>query len=144
MIEHVSACVLYSAAGKENEGSAVLRLEYARLRYLFTGDIDNRDEVVALQQGDALRSAVLKVPRHGSTTGSSPEFLAAVQPKLAIISAGARGRFASQRDEVSARYRAHGSEVVRTDLDGAITIQSNGHELRYEGYMSGKRGVIKF
>jgi competence protein ComEC len=143
VIDGVTFCVIYSAAN-EDEGSAVLRLEYGKLRYLFSGDIDKRDEAIALQQGDELRSGVLKVPRHGSTTASSPEFLAAVRPKLAIISAGARGRFESQRDEVSERYRARGAEVMRTDRDGAITIQSDGHGLRYEGYKSGKRGVIRF
>jgi competence protein ComEC len=144
LIERVKFCVLYSSAGKDDEGSAVLRLEYFNLRYLFTGDIDKRDEALALQQGEGLRSAVLKVPRHGSTTASSPEFLDRVSPKLAIISAGARGRFESQRDEVSERYRAHGADVLRTDHDGAITIRSNGQDLRYEGYKSGKRGVINF
>jgi len=142
VIEKVSFCVLYSA-GEDDEGSTVVRLEYSKLAYLFAGDIDKRDEVIALRQGDALRSAVLKVPRHGMS-GSSPEFLAVVRPKLAIISAGARGRLAAQRDEVSERYRANGAEVVRTDHDGAVTIQSDGHELRYEGYKSGKRGVIRF
>jgi competence protein ComEC len=144
LIEHVEFCVLYSSAGDEDGGSAVLRLQYAKLRYLFAGDIDKRDEAIALQQREALRTGVLKVPRHGSPTASSPEFIAAARPKLAIISAGARGRFESQRDEVSERYRASGTEVIRTDHDGAITIQSDGNELRYEGYKSGKRGVIKF
>jgi competence protein ComEC len=141
-IASVKLCVIHSP-GKDDRGSTVLRLEYLNLRYLFAGDIDKRDEAVVLRQGEALRSAVLKVPRHGSTTASSPEFLARVAPKLAIISAGARGRFESQRNEVSERYRSQGAEVLRTDQDGAITIQSDGHELRYQAYKSGKRGVIK-
>ncbi len=63
---------------------------------------------------------------------------------MAIISAGARGRFQTQREEVGERYRAGGAEVLYTDLDGAITVESDGYELHYEGYKSGKRGVIKF
>ncbi len=144
LIEQVEFCVLYSAAGTADGGSAVLRLQYAKVRYLFAGDIDKRGEAIALQQRDALRAGVLKVPRHGSPTASSPEFIAAARPKLAIISAGARGRFESQRDEVSERYRAGGTEVMRTDHDGAITVRTDGNELRYEGYKSGKRGVIRF
>ena len=144
VIEEVRFCVLHSSVRNEDEGSAVLRLEYANFRYLFAGDIDKRNEAISLQQGDALRTVVLKVPRHGSTTASSLEFIAAARPRLAIISAGARGRSESQRDEVSERYRAGGAEVVRTDRDGAITIRSDGNELRYEGHKSGKRGVIRF
>jgi competence protein ComEC len=144
LIEGVKFCVLYSSARKDDDGTVVVALEYLNLRYLFAGDIDRQDEEGALQQGELLRSAVLKVPRHGSTAASSPDFLDRVAPKLAIISAGARGRFESQRDEVSERYRAHGADVLRTDHDGAITIQSEGRELRYEGYKSGKRGVVKF
>jgi competence protein ComEC len=140
-IEGVNFCVAYSSG--EN-GSVVLRLEYADLSYLFSGDIDQREEAMALRQGDMLHSVVLKVPRHGSTSASSPEFLARVRPKLAIISAGARGRLEAARDEVSERYRARGADVMRTDLDGAITVQSEGHEIRYEGYKSGKQGVITF
>jgi competence protein ComEC len=144
VIEGVRFCVVYSAAANGVDGSTVLRLEYANLIYLFTGDIDQRDETIALKGSDALRSVVLKVPRHGNTTASTPEFIAAVQPRLAIISAGARGRFEAQRDEVSERYRAGGAEVMRTDHDGAITIESDGSMLRYETYKSGKRGVIRF
>jgi competence protein ComEC len=114
------------------------------VRYLFAGDIDKRAEAIALRQRDALRADVLKVPRHGSTTASSAEFISAVRPRLAIISAGARGRSESQRDQVSERYRAIGAEVFRTDHDGAITIRTDGSEFSYEGYKSGRRGVIKY
>jgi competence protein ComEC len=143
-LEGVKFCVLYSSTDNGDEGSVALSLEYAQLRYLFAGDIDKRAEAITLRQGDALRAEVLKVPRHGSTTASSSEFIAAVRPRLAIISAGARGRSESQRDQVSERYRANGAELFRTDQDGAITIRTDGSELSYEGYKSGRRGVIKY
>jgi competence protein ComEC len=77
-------------------------------------------------------------------TASSLEFIAAVRPRLAIISAGARGRFEAQRDEVSARYRDSGAEVLRTDHDGAIVVESDGASIRYRGYKSERKGVIRF
>ena len=143
-VDGVNICMIYSPADRGDDGSVVLFLEFDKLRYLFAGDIDKRGEAVLLQQTAKLHSAVLKVPRHGSTAASSPDFIASVRPRVAIISAGARGRFEAQRDEVSGRYSESGAEVLRTDRDGAITILSDGNELRYEGFKSGKRGVIKF
>ncbi len=43
-IDQVNLCALYPAIEKSDEGSVVLRLEYGKLRYLFAGDIDKRDE----------------------------------------------------------------------------------------------------
>jgi competence protein ComEC len=143
-IESVNICIVDSSIDSDDDGSLVLFLEYGKLRYLFAGDIDKRGEAVLLQSGAKLRSDVLKIPRHGSATASSPEFVAAVRPRLAIISAGTRSRFESQRDEVVRRYITSGTEVLRTDRDGAIVIESDGTRIRYRGYKSEKKGVITF
>jgi competence protein ComEC len=143
-VDAVKLCMIHSPGAADDERSVILLLEYGSLRYFFAGDIDKRSEALLVQQNGMMRSAVLKVPRHGSIAASSPEFIAAVQPKLAIVSAGARGRFEVQRDEVANRYRASGAEVLRTDHDGAIVVQSDGNEVRYKGFKSGKRGTIKF
>jgi competence protein ComEC len=140
----VNICMIYSPANAGDEGSAVLFLEYDRLRYLFAGDIDKRAEAILLEKRVNLRSDILKVPRHGSATASSPDFIAAARPRVAIISAGARGRFESQRDEVARRYSEGGAEVLRTDRDGAIIIESDGTSVRYRGYKSERKGVIRF
>jgi competence protein ComEC len=143
-VDGVNICMIYTSADSGDDGSVVLLLEYGKLRYLFAGDIDKRGEAALLQQTAKLRSAVLKVPRHGSTAASSPEFIAAVRPGLAIISAGARGRFESQREEVIRRYSESGAEVLRTDRDGAIIVESDGASIRYQGYKSERKGVIRF
>ncbi len=144
IIERVKFCVLDAPTGDHDKESLVLRLEYGKLRYLFAGDIDNSHEANLLPRRRELRSSVLKVPRHGSASASSNEFIAAVGPKVAVISAGARGRLEAQRDEVDKRYRERGAEVLRTDHDGAIIIESDSESMRYRGYRSGKRGVLKF
>lgn len=141
-LEGVNICVVYAAAHKASDQSVVVRLEHGKLRYLFGADIDTRDEAVMLQKGDGLRSTIVKVPRHGSATASSPGFIAAAQPTLAIVSASARSRSEAGREEVTERYREAGAEVLRTYDDGAIIVESDGHTLRYAGYKSGKRGVI--
>ena len=142
MIDQVRLCALYPPADKAEESSVVLRLEHGNLRYLFAGDIDKRDELQLLQRTGELRSAVLKVPRHGSPTASTAEFIAAVRPALAVVSAGARSRNETQREELAERYQRLGAEVLRTASDGAIIVETNGATLRYLGYKSGRKGEI--
>ncbi len=143
-IDTISFCVVSAPAGNGDDGSVVLLLEHGKLRYLFAGDIDKRQEAILLQSKVLPPGGVLKVPRHGSASASSSEFVAALRPRLAIISAGARGRLEGQRDEVSERYSAGGAIVLRTDRDGAIIVESDGASIRYRGYKSERKGVIRF
>ncbi|MGE5217870.1 MAG: DNA internalization-related competence protein ComEC/Rec2 [Chloroflexota bacterium] len=140
----VKICALYPPADKSDDRSVVLRLEFGKLRYLFAGDIDKRDEAALLDHADAIRSAVIKVPRHGSTTASTKEFIATVKPRLAIVSAGMRSRAEAQREEIIQRYRQEGAEALSTFDDGAIIVESDGKTLHYAGYKSGKRGKVTF
>ncbi len=52
--------------------------------------------------------------------------LAKVQPKLAVLSAGARSRSEAQREEIIERYQEAGAEVLRTYEDGAIILETDG------------------
>jgi competence protein ComEC len=130
------------AAQQSDDSPVVLRLDYGQARFLFASDIDKRDEAMLAQRPGELTSAVVKLPRHGSTTANSPVFVAAARPKLAILSAGARSRAEAQRDEVTERYRETGAVVLRTYEDGAVIIESDGKAIRYAGYKSGKQGVL--
>ncbi|HEX9264702.1 MAG TPA: DNA internalization-related competence protein ComEC/Rec2 [Candidatus Binatia bacterium] len=144
VIDEVKLCALYPTADKGDEGPVVIRLEYGNLRYLFASDIDKRDEAMLTQRAAEVRGAVMTVPRHGSATASTAEFIAAVQPKLAIISAGGRSRNETQRDEILERYRQAGAELLRTYEDGAIILETDGKTLRYTGFKSGKKGEVSF
>ena len=143
-IDGVKLCVLYPPPDGAEDSSVVLRLEFGKVQFLFAGDIDKREELFLQQNAGTLRSAVLKVPRHGSASSSTQEFVTAVRPSLAIISVGARNPSGPSRDEVVARYRKVGAEVLRTDEDGAIIVETDGSTIRYEGYKSGKKGVLSF
>jgi competence protein ComEC len=143
-IEQVKLCVLYPPKEKTGESSVVLRLSFGRVNLLFAGDIDRRDERFMLQSRADISSGVLKVPRHGSLTSSTEEFVAAVKPKLAIISVGQRNPFGLPREEVVSRYSAVGAEVLRTDQDGAIMFETDGERVRYWTYSSRKRGELAF
>jgi competence protein ComEC len=143
VIDEVRFCVLYPTAAVAGDGPVVIRMEYGKLRHLFSSDIDKRDEAtLAGGSSEDWSSAVMTIPRHGSATASSPAFVAKVQPKLAILSAGARSRAEAQREEVVERYRQTGAEVLSTYQDGAIILQTDGKTVSYRGYKSGKNGVI--
>jgi len=45
---------------------------------------------------------------------------------------------------VVARYQEVGAEILRTDHDGAVVIETDGQKIRYETYKSGKRGTLSF
>jgi competence protein ComEC len=74
-----------------------------------------------------LRADVLKVGHHGSRTSSTPELVAAVRPELAVISCGVRNRFGHPHPETLAALGR--ARILRTDRDGAITIETDGASL---------------
>jgi competence protein ComEC len=76
--------------------------------------------------GAALRSEALLVPHHGSRTSSTPDFLAAVAPRWAVVQAGYRNRFGHPVAAVRDRHARYGIELVRTDRCGAWTLPGTG------------------
>ena len=142
-IATVRLCFLFGPAGDMAESPVVVRLEFGKASFLFASDVDKRDELQLAQHPSRLSSTVVKIPRHGSATASSAEFIAAVTPKLAILSAGARSRTEAKRDEVVERYRAAGAEVLRTYDDGAITLETDGKTISYSGFKSGRAGKLE-
>ncbi len=66
------------------------------------------------------------VPHHGSATSSSPAWVAAVNPRIAFVSAGPNNRFGHPSPEVVNRYRDAGARTFRTDRDGALFLDLGG------------------
>ena len=83
----------------------------------------------------SLTSNVLKVGHHGSDTSTTPEFLAAVNPQLAVISVGADNPFGHPTPEVMKRLEEKlGSEnIYRTDEQGTIEFITDGEKLWVRG-----------
>jgi competence protein ComEC len=108
---------------KTNDLSCVIRVSGAGASVLLTGDIEARAELAMLgRDAAALRSDLLVVPHHGSRTSSTPAFIAAVRPTVAVYTPGYRNRFGHPRPEVVARYTAAGIRAYRTDYDGALSF----------------------
>lgn len=115
-----------SGPGREerpNERSLVLAVDYAGRRLLLTGDAGEATErALIARYGAALRSDVLKVGHHGSRSSTSPDFLAAVAPRVAIVSVRADPRRRLPDELVLERLRRAGARVFRTDRSGAVTV----------------------
>jgi len=112
-----------------NNNSVVLRVTFGKIAILMTGDAQSEAEARLLAHGDDLRADILKVGHHGSAYSSTPAFLAAVRPKIAIISCGLHNVFGHPNPQTLAALRAIGATVYRTDLDGGITIDTNGDDV---------------
>ena len=110
-----------------NDSSIVLRLTMGDVSVLLTADISAETEAALISRGTDLRSAVLKLPHHGSATSSSTEFLQRVQPVVDIVSAGANNPYGHPAPEVLARLE--GDAVYRTDENGDITVSTDGERL---------------
>ena len=116
--------------GSPNNASIVLRLEYGRTTFLFTGDAEADEEADLLAAKQPLPCDVLKVGHHGSRTSTTLPFLAAAHPHIAVISVGAHNLYGHPSLEVLDRLREAGVKVYRTDQSGAVTCTSDGITVR--------------
>jgi competence protein ComEC len=107
-------------AVRRNNLSCVLRVAAGGSSILLTGDIERAAESFLLDK--PVSADILLVPHHGSRTSSSEQFIAAVAPRWAIVPAGYRNRFGHPAREVLERYARAGVTVLRTDLDGAVSV----------------------
>jgi competence protein ComEC len=114
----------------DNNG-VVLRLTWSKVSFLFTADIREEAEFELIVQRANLKSTVLKVAHHGSETSTTSQFLATVDPEVAVISAGADNPFGHPSPEVLERLidRLGEDNVYRTDEDGTVEFITDGDRL---------------
>lgn len=106
----------------ENSDSIVLKIEAGGASVLFTGDVEMEAEENLIHVGKWLRSDIMKIPHHGGRTSSSLEFIKAVAPETAVVSAGRHNPFYHPHKKTLERYKDAGTRIFRTDEDGAVTI----------------------
>ncbi len=122
---HPGAAIYFEADGErsENDRGCVLRVATRGAAMLLAADAEARAESEMLSRdAGALAAAVLLAPHHGSRTSSTPAFLGAVHPSIAIFSVGYRNRFHHPNAAVLARYAARGIAGHRTDREGALRV----------------------
>jgi competence protein ComEC len=118
-----------------NDDSIVIELRWRQLSVLLTGDIGKAVEKPLIPAIPPWPVRVVKVPHHGSLTSSTLEFVRALAPRVAIVSAGRNNHFGHPAPDVLARYREVGAEIFRTDRDGAVTIDSDGYSLNVHAFV---------
>jgi competence protein ComEC len=117
----------------------ILRIDYGRASFLLAGDASVATERGLVAAGSPVGATVLLAPRHGARDSSTPAFMRAVAPTVAVVSVGARGAHGHPDAETLARLTAAGARVFRTDRDGAVLLETDGRVLTVAGFASGAR-----
>lgn len=117
-----------------NNNSIITKWTYGSFSVLMTGDAEAEELDRLMKSKVNLRSTVLKVPHHGSRYTMNAAFLAAVKPKVAVVSAGKGNDYKHPHKEAMARLAKSGAHTHVTAQRGTLTVTSNGHgfELKAE------------
>jgi competence protein ComEC len=109
-----------------NNTSIIIRVIFGEDSMLLTGDMEEPEEEEVLASGEDIRSDILKVGHHGSKTSSSTGFLLAVDPDLAVITAGRDNRFGHPHRVTLDRLQHFDISVRVTAWEGAIELVMDG------------------
>ena len=117
-----------------NNESVVGILNYKSFNMFFTGDAEGPVEKKLLSTDkDVLSAQALKSPHHGSKTGSTMNFLKAMNPKDVLISCGEGNSYGHPNDEALQNYSEMKMNVYRTDLNGTIVLTTDGKKYIIKG-----------
>ena len=120
---HPTASSYDDSSLKPNARGCVLRVSAGGHAILLAADIEAAQEAQLVRDMPGmLRADVLLAPHHGSGTSSTPPFLAAVKPSIALFQVGYRNRYHHPQAAVYARYGELGIERLRTDDGGALSL----------------------
>lgn len=114
-----------------NNWSIGILLQNGNNRFLFIGDAEKESETDMLYNGIDLRADVYKVAHHGSNTGTTQEFLNAVNPTYAVISCGEGNSYGHPHKEVLDKLKKAGIQMLRTDKQGTIIAYSDGDKITW-------------
>ena len=109
-----------------NNYSPIMKITFGENSFLFTGDAEKLVEKQVLANGENLNSDVLKVGHHGSTTSSSEDFIKEVSPEIAVIPVGEGNDYGHPHKEILELLQKNNIELLRTDLEGTVVLESNG------------------
>ena len=120
-----------TAGWETNTASIVARLSYGDQSFIFTGDSPlSVEKYLVSKNGGTLHSTVLKLGHHGSRTSSSREFLSAVDPEYAVISAGKDNKYGHPHKEVTDLLTELKIPSISTADRGTIIFRTDGVNLQ--------------
>lgn len=114
-----------------NNMSIVLRLDYGKTSFLFTGDAEHpsEEDMLKVNKASAFKADVIKLGHHGSSTSSSDDFLSAVDPDYAVISCGKDNSYGHPHTEIIKSLQKKNITYYRTDEKGNIVFSSDGKKV---------------
>jgi len=134
--------------GREVSVPALVKLEELgreqkiSIEHELPGDAEKQVEREILSENgpEAMRADVLKIGHHGSKNSTTPEFLAAVQPRVGIISAGEDNPYGHPSPELLERLENAGIRILRTDRNGAVQVMTDGRQLEISCFVACPNG----
>jgi competence protein ComEC len=124
----------------KNDDSLTLLVSFGNTSALLTGDLERKMETFVAKED--VHADLLKVAHHGSATSTTPELLAAVQPKFAIISDGFRNPFGHPRAAVLGRLQNAHVRTYRTDMLGVVSFWLDGTQVTMQPPLSGPASSV--
>ena len=120
---------------RKNDNSCVLKMSTSKYSMLFTGDISQKTEKLLVKRDPSrLKSDVLVIPHHGSKTSSSLEFITAVNPKYAVVSAGYMNMYGHPKSTVLEQYLVKNITVLNTIEHGTIDFMFKPETIEHNCY----------
>jgi competence protein ComEC len=123
-----------------NNASCVLKISSKWGSVLLTGDIEKEaEESLLISESEKLQADVLLVPHHGSRTSSTKEFITAVSPQYAIVSAGYRNRFGLPKQDIMAQYEAQDVKTFVSYKTGELSVKFRDTGLQIDEFRTKNR-----
>ncbi len=105
--------------------SAVIKITYEKMRFLFMADAETENE----EQLGGVSAEFVRVGHHGSNTSSGAEFVRRVGAKIAVVSVGKDNSYGLPKDKILKRWQDMGATLYRTDEMGSMTFVSDGQSI---------------
>lgn len=126
-----------SISGQLNEESISLLFTYGDHTFLFTGDAGKKEELQMMDSGFDVQADIIQLGHHGSNTSTDPAFIQAVDPDIAIYSAGTDNSYGHPHAEVVSLIQNAGITLYGTDVHGTILVTTDGYEYTVETNQDG-------
>ena len=135
LLEDITLKVLgpINKASEINNNSIVIQINIYNHKILLAGDMEYSEEMDLIgKYNNTLKSEVLKLGHHGSSSSTSQDFVDVVKPKYSIVSCGLNNKYGFPSSDVLSRVKK--SKVYRTDLMGNISVKITKSKIDIKGY----------